>query len=452
MAIIKGIDVHGERGDVDWARVLADGHRFAFVKATEGLDFRDPLFSRGRWEAMRDAGVIRGAYHYARPQPGRSGRDEAEFFLSVVESVGGRRSGDLPLVLDIEWPRCRLGAREIRTWCGDFCTTVRRATGREAITYTGNFWRDRVGGLGPPRNGAVLWLPVYGPNDGRTRVDPTPFIPRGAFRLRLHQWTDRGRVAGVQHQPVDMNVWLSTLAQLRAFCSDERARRRPGARPRPRPAGVPAAIAGGAGPAALVRPAARPVGGPMSVEDVQRALKSIGWPVAVDGDLGRQTREALSDFQRGYALTTLRVSGRPGPRTNRALRECVANGGRCSEHFAFKEFMSKGNGWIKVDRELVRGLETYRRAVGGPVTIVSAYRDPAHNRRVGGATNSQHLYGNGADIPVALSRERVRALRVFSGIGYQASSGLVRHVDVRHRGPNTTGGTLANPTEWPYPG
>jgi GH25 family lysozyme M1 (1,4-beta-N-acetylmuramidase) len=451
VGIVKGIDVHGERGDVDWARVRGDGYRFAFAKASEGLDFRDPLFSRGRWESMREAGVIRGAYHYARPQPGRTGRDEAEFFLSVVESVGGRRSGDLPLVLDVEWPRCRLEARAIRAWCGDFCATVRRATGRDAITYTGNFWRDRVGGLGPPRNGAALWLPVYGPNDGTTRVDPTPFVPRGAFRLRLHQWTDRGRVAGVQHQPVDMNVWLGTLAELRAWCRDDRPRRRPrAARPRP------VAIAGGAGPVAptrpLVRPAVRAIAeGPMTVEDVQRALRRIGWPIAVDGDFGRDTREALSDFQRGYALTTLRVSGRPGPRTNRALRECVANGGRTSEHFAFDEFKSKGNGWIKVDRELVRGLEAYRRAVGGPVEIVSAYRDPAHNRRVGGASQSQHLFGNGADIPVALSRERVRALRVFSGIGYQAGSGLVRHVDVRHRGPNTTGGTVANPTEWQYP-
>ena len=37
-------------------------------------------------------------------------------------------------------------------------------------------------------------------------------------------------------------------------------------------------------------------------------------------------------------------------------------------------------------------------------------------------------------------------LKVFSGIGHFAQNGLVRHVDVRHVGPNTTGGTKARPT------
>ena len=184
----------------------------------------------------------------------------------------------------------------------------------------------------------------------------------------------------------------------------------------------------------------------MSTRAIQQALRDIGWPVRVDGVFGPQTRAAVRDFQRGYTFATLGSSGRAGPKTRAALRACVVNGGRCSEHFRFREFRSKGDGWIKVDRALVRGLERYRSVLGKPVTIISGYRDPTHNAAVGGASSSQHLFGNAADIPPALPLDRVRELRVFSGIGVDAATGLVRHVDVRHRGPNPTGGTVANPT------
>lgn len=184
----------------------------------------------------------------------------------------------------------------------------------------------------------------------------------------------------------------------------------------------------------------------MSTRAVQQALRKIGWPVEVDGVFGPQTSAAVRDFQRGYTFERLGSSGRAGPRTRAALRACVANGGRCSEHFRFREFRSKGDGWIKVDRALVRGLERYRGLLGKPVTIISGYRDPAHNVAVGGASNSQHLFGNAADIPPALSLALVRGLRAFSGIGVDRATGLVRHIDVRHRGPNPTGGTLANPS------
>ena len=144
----------------------------------------------------------------------------------------------------------------------------------------------------------------------------------------------------------------------------------------------------------------------------------------VDGVFGPQTRAAVRDFQRGYTFEALGSSGRAGPKTRAALRACVADGGRCSEHFRFREFRSKGDGWIKVDSALVRGLERYRSLLGKPVTIVSGYRDPAHNAAVGGASSSQHLFGNAADIPPALPLARVRDLRAFSGIGVDARTGL----------------------------
>jgi len=189
----------------------------------------------------------------------------------------------------------------------------------------------------------------------------------------------------------------------------------------------------------------------MSTREVQQALKTIGWPLDVDGAWGTDTHAAVEDFQRGFSFASLLVDGHAGPKTQEALRTTLAQGGKCSPNFTFREFKSTGNGWIKVSRELVLGLEAYRELVGGPVTVASGYRDPGRNAAIpAAAKNSQHMYGNAADIVPVKTTTEVKALRRFSGIGYQGSSGLVRHVDVRHVGPNTTGSSVRAPAIWIY--
>ena len=88
----------------------------------------------------------------------------------------------------------------------------------------------------------------------------------------------------------------------------------------------------------------------------------------------------------------------------------------------------------------------------GPFSPLSGYRDPLHNKSVGGASNSQHLYGNAADIPreLGLTVAAAKSFGAFSGLGINKSSGRVVHVDVRHLGPNTSGGTVQHPTVWYY--
>jgi zinc D-Ala-D-Ala carboxypeptidase len=196
------------------------------------------------------------------------------------------------------------------------------------------------------------------------------------------------------------------------------------------------------------------------VREAQWLLRNIGWPISVDGNLGPRTREAVEDFKRGFNLygrssedgiePFQRIDGRLGPVTLKRIRWSADHNGRCSRHFNYREFRSKGNGWIKVHRELLKGLEEYRDAAG-PTAIVSGYRDPAHNAAVGGASSSQHKYATAVDLNPKLTQSRVAGMRRFSGIGVQRASGLVRHVDVRHAGANnTTGGTPSSPTIWFY--
>lgn len=127
---------------------------------------------------------------------------------------------------------------------------------------------------------------------------------------------------------------------------------------------------------------------------------------------------------------------------------------RLSTHFTLREFRCPCCGKEKALPVLVIGLEKLR-ALAYPKGLIirSGYRCSSHNTAVGGAKNSQHLYGAAGDVDLRAQLDEVIALGVFSGIGYQRINGrdLVRHVDVRHvSGHNTTGGTPTHPTTWRY--
>jgi hypothetical protein len=186
----------------------------------------------------------------------------------------------------------------------------------------------------------------------------------------------------------------------------------------------------------------------MTATEIQKLLVEIGWPITIDGDMGSQTKTAIKYFQHGYTFANLTVDGIAGRQTREALLDCVKNQrGKCAEFFWFREFASKGNGWIKVHPRLLNRLDELRRRTG-VITIVSGYRDPAHNKAVGGATSSQHVLGTAADIS-GVDGKIARAVG-FSGLGVHPNGSVV-HVDVRAEGPNnTTGAAIGNPTIWYY--
>jgi uncharacterized protein YcbK (DUF882 family) len=51
--------------------------------------------------------------------------------------------------------------------------------------------------------------------------------------------------------------------------------------------------------------------------------------------------------------------------------------------------------------ELLQNLQVLRDACGKSIKIISGYRSPERNKEVGGATMSQHMFGNAADIQIA---------------------------------------------------
>jgi zinc D-Ala-D-Ala carboxypeptidase len=187
---------------------------------------------------------------------------------------------------------------------------------------------------------------------------------------------------------------------------------------------------------------------------IQTDLIALGW---LSGD-----SDDVKNFQRGWNLgPALVVDGKVGKNTAHAIGVSVSrlHSGKptASPHFSFREWRCSCGGHlpgcevIRVERPLLSGLEVYRDAVRGPVSIVSGYRCRARNKQVGGAEDSQHLYGGAADVSYALPDRTVAGLHVFSGIGRSGSSHKVRHVDVRHAtGHNLSHGSIAHPTIWDY--
>lgn len=93
--LADGIDVSHHQGDIDWVKVRAAGKVFAFAKATEGIDYIDPMFAT-HWPAIREAKISRGAYHFFRPEDDPIA--QAKLFIENVEL----EPGDLAPVLDVE--------------------------------------------------------------------------------------------------------------------------------------------------------------------------------------------------------------------------------------------------------------------------------------------------------------------------------------------------------------
>lgn len=73
----------------------------------------------------------------------------------------------------------------------------------------------------------------------------------------------------------------------------------------------------------------------------------------------------------------------------------------------------------KMSPKLLSMLDEVRHLAGVPMVITSAYRDPEHNRRVGGASNSAHLRGTAVDVRVHDGRSRYLIMAAAVQVGFR---------------------------------
>jgi GH25 family lysozyme M1 (1,4-beta-N-acetylmuramidase) len=195
--VVRGIDVSHWQGVIDWPTVASVGVSFAYLKATEGTGWTDDRFAGNR-AAATQAGILVGAYHYARPSPalGDAVR-EADHFLDVVAP----RVGELHPALDLE-ETGGLEPAELNGWVLGFIARVRERTGVTPVIYTSpRFW---VANLADSPAAAVwggpLWLAHW--DTAHPHVPGEDWLGRG---WTVWQWTDRGLVPGIDGR-VDLDV------------------------------------------------------------------------------------------------------------------------------------------------------------------------------------------------------------------------------------------------------
>ena len=100
--------------------------------------------------------------------------------------------------------------------------------------------------------------------------------------------------------------------------------------------------------------------------------------------------------------------------------------------FSARELACKGTGAVRINEDALDKLQALRDQLGKPLVLTSAYRSPAHNKRVGGAKRSRHMLGDAFDVRMENHdpHEFEAAARAvgFTGFGYYLKSGFM-HID-----------------------
>ncbi len=137
MTYITGVDISGWNNPNKFQEIAAAQHKFAFIKATEGTTYEYKHLEH--FAIARAAGLIVGAYHFARPDGGvNDAINEAKHFTSIYKC----QAGDLPPVLDIESNPANLSTVKLVTWIDAYLNEIEQLQSITPIMYTyTSFWK-----------------------------------------------------------------------------------------------------------------------------------------------------------------------------------------------------------------------------------------------------------------------------------------------------------------------
>ena len=226
-----------EDPQIDWTAVAAQGVKFAILRGGLGEHYEDPFFERGVNEA-REAGINVGGYFVFDPYINVEVDDQLNNVRKIVAGLDikmGRGDFELPWVGRCTVQQLRnnvyeycMGLREIFPSVGLHADAVPQPN---AGIYTAAWWWNtpiagRVLPKDPPpygnkrpwsdnnnpdirAKGWSLWFASYGGNNGLIPGSP-PVLPRGWTEWDIWQYTDVGRLEGVDSS-VDFNLMREEL-------------------------------------------------------------------------------------------------------------------------------------------------------------------------------------------------------------------------------------------------
>ena len=216
-----GCDVSFWQGEIDFHKMKAAGAEFVFIKASQGgpgVIFMDDRFWRN-WKAAKEAGLLRGAYHFADYR--HSAREQAEFFAHLLMDD----PGELPPVLDYElkdgWPTP--SRQNNLNWIDEFVEYFNFSGGKRPLFYCNTGFLKY--NLPNPLNHWILdhdlWIAWY-PNLWARLNKRVPIVdPWDKWTFWQHTAHGNGKKYGVSSGNVDMNYFNGTVEELQAYASIE---------------------------------------------------------------------------------------------------------------------------------------------------------------------------------------------------------------------------------------
>jgi GH25 family lysozyme M1 (1,4-beta-N-acetylmuramidase) len=208
---VAGLDVSNHQGNVNWSQVAGLGAAFAYAKTTEGTYYTSPSFGQ-QYNGSYQAGLIRGAYHFAIPN-NSTGAAQADYFVAD----GGGWSADgrtLPGMLDLEYnpygTECYgLNTGQMVTWVASFDSEYHLLTGRWPDIYTSSDWWSTCTGNSAAFSQESLSIASWSSNP--------PALPRSWTTHTFWQWADSGSFPGDQEwfdgdRPALVDFALGTTA------------------------------------------------------------------------------------------------------------------------------------------------------------------------------------------------------------------------------------------------
>jgi lysozyme len=192
-----GLDVSEYQGRIRWTYVDTLEQKypldFVFIRATVGRDRKDRRFDRN-WLGAKENKMIRGAYHYYRPN--ENSLEQAELFIKTVTL----QKGDLPPVLDIEKLPKNQSIENLKLGLKRWLNAVESHYGVKPIIYTGERYYDDF--LKEEFSDYLFWIANY--NFYREEIDED---------WLFWQFTEKASVPGIKGN-VDINIYNGDLQQL----------------------------------------------------------------------------------------------------------------------------------------------------------------------------------------------------------------------------------------------
>lgn len=193
-----GIDVSEYQGNINWQKVKWIDEvyeiNFVLIRATAGNDRVDAQFEKN-WENAKNKKMIRGAYHYYRPN--ENSLEQANFFIKNVKL----KKGDLPPVLDIEKLPKNQSLDSLKVGLKRWLLRVENYYGVKPIIYSGDKYFTTF--LEKQFSDYTFWIANYSVFD--EKIDKS---------WQFWQFTENANVDGIKGN-VDLNIFNGTKTQLK---------------------------------------------------------------------------------------------------------------------------------------------------------------------------------------------------------------------------------------------